>query len=168
MINISSANFTTKVIILWTDKTAPHRANASCWASDYNGKPVSTLGAPRIHRTSYVILVTADALVPNRHQAINNHCVDFYRDYGAIWMALRNTHTLKLECLHFDEIFITGCTGSCQNDNFQCSQWWKFRQNDIFVSVYGVAATKHTIIEGRREGSNLLTSLFTSSRHITQ
>ena len=34
---------------------------------------------------------------------------------------------------HFDEIFITGCTGSwklitgctgsCQNDNFQCSQW---------------------------------------------
>ena len=33
-------------------------------------------------------------------------------------------------------MFITGCTGSCQNDNFQCSQWWKFRQNDdIFVSV---------------------------------
>ena len=34
-------------------------------------------------------------------------------------------------------MFITGCTGSCQNDNFQCSQWWKFRQNDdIFVSVW--------------------------------
>ena len=45
--------------------------------------------------------------------------------------------TLKRKCLHFDEIFITGCTGSCQNDNFQCSQWLKFRQNDdIFVSVY--------------------------------
>ena len=44
--------------------------------------------------------------------------------------------TLKRKCLHFDEIFITGCTESCQNDNFQCSQWWKFRQNDIFVSVY--------------------------------
>ena len=44
--------------------------------------------------------------------------------------------TLKRKCLHFDEIIITGCTGSCQNDNFQCSQWWKFRQNDdIFVSV---------------------------------
>ena len=43
---------------------------------------------------------------------------------------------LKRKCLHFDEIFITGCTGSCQNDNFQCSQWLKFRQNDdIFVSV---------------------------------
>ena len=44
--------------------------------------------------------------------------------------------TLKRKCLHFDEIFITGCTGSCQNDNFQCSQWLKFRQiDDIFVSV---------------------------------
>ena len=43
---------------------------------------------------------------------------------------------LKRKCLHFDEIFITGCTESCQNDNFQCSQWWKFRQNDdISVSV---------------------------------
>ena len=29
-----------------------------------------------------------------------------------------------------------GCTESCQNDNFQCSQWWKFNQNeDITVSV---------------------------------
>ena len=44
--------------------------------------------------------------------------------------------SLKRKCLHFGEIFITGCTGSCQNDNFQCSQWLKFRQNDdIFVSV---------------------------------
>ena len=45
--------------------------------------------------------------------------------------------TLKRKCHHFDEIFITGCTESCQNDNFQCSQWRKFRQNDdISVSVY--------------------------------
>ena len=43
---------------------------------------------------------------------------------------------LKRKCLHFDEIFITGCTESCQNDNFRCSQWWNFHQNDdIFVSV---------------------------------
>ena len=34
------------------------------------------------------------------------------------------------------KLFITGCTGSCQNENFQCSQWWKFRQiGAIFVSV---------------------------------
>ena len=44
--------------------------------------------------------------------------------------------TLKRKCRHFDEILITGCTGSCHFDNFQCSQWLKFRQNeDIFVSV---------------------------------
>ena len=40
------------------------------------------------------------------------------------------SHTLKRKCLHFDEIIITGSTQSCQNDNFQCSQAWKFRQND--------------------------------------
>ena len=44
--------------------------------------------------------------------------------------------TLKRKCRHFDEILITGCTGSCHFDNFQCSQWWKFHQNeDISVSV---------------------------------
>ena len=46
------------------------------------------------------------------------------------------TTALKRKNLHFDEMFIIGCIGSCQNDNFQCNQWWKFRQNDdIFVSV---------------------------------
>ena len=41
------------------------------------------------------------------------------------------------KCHYFDEIFIIGGTGSCQNDNFQCCHWWKFRQNDdIFVSVW--------------------------------
>ena len=45
--------------------------------------------------------------------------------------------TLKLTC-HFDEIPITGCAGSWQFDNFQCRQWWKFRQNEVIsVSVNG-------------------------------
>ena len=33
------------------------------------------------------------------------------------------------------EIFVTGWTGSCHNDNFQCSQWRKSDQNGIFVLV---------------------------------
>ena len=37
---------------------------------------------------------------------------------------------LKRKCRHFDKILITGCTGSCHFDNFQCSQWWKFHQNE--------------------------------------
>ena len=44
-------------------------------------------------------------------------------------------HIMEWKC-HFDEFFVTGCTGSCHFDNFQCNQWWKFHQNDIFVSVY--------------------------------
>ena len=39
--------------------------------------------------------------------------------------------------LIFDKIFIIGCIERCQNDNFQCSQWWKFQQNDnITISVF--------------------------------
>ena len=45
--------------------------------------------------------------------------------------------TLKRKCCHFDEILITDCTESCHFDNFRCSQWLKFRQNDdISVSVH--------------------------------
>ena len=44
-------------------------------------------------------------------------------------MPLQST-TLKRKCCHFDEILITDCTESCHFDNFRCSQWWKFRQND--------------------------------------
>ena len=39
----------------------------------------------------------------------------------------------RKRCCHLNEICITGCTGSCQNDNFQCSQWWKFRENDVIT-----------------------------------
>ena len=55
---------------------------------------------------------------------------------GALDCSIFFRETLKQKCRHFDEIFITGCTESCQNDNFRCSQWLKFHQNDnISVSV---------------------------------
>ena len=32
--------------------------------------------------------------------------------------------------------FVTSCTGGCQNNNFQCSQWWRFgRSDEVSVSV---------------------------------
>ena len=43
--------------------------------------------------------------------------------------------SLKWERCHCDEFFISSHTEGCHNDNFRCSQWWKFRQNDISVSV---------------------------------
>ena len=53
--------------------------------------------------------------------------------------AISRYNALKQKCRHFDEIFITGCTESCQNDNFRCSQWLKFHQNDnISVSVWSL------------------------------
>ena len=32
--------------------------------------------------------------------------------------------------------FFIGLHKSSQKDNFQCSQWWDFHQNDISISVY--------------------------------
>ena len=58
-------------------------------------------------------------------------------------------HTVSKRKCHFDGIFVTDCTGSCQNDNAVkttkdkvvkmttsgASQQWVFRQIDIFVYV---------------------------------
>ena len=53
-----------------------------------------------------------------------------------IWIAISHMwRPLKRKYLHFDATFITCCSGSYQNDKFRCSQWSKFRQNDIFLSV---------------------------------
>ena len=46
-----------------------------------------------------------------------------------------NGASLKQKCCHFDGIFITGCTESCQNYNFQHSQWRKCHQIDVSASM---------------------------------
>ena len=51
------------------------------------------------------------------------------------WLNVRNALKRPRKCLHFDEIIITGSTGSCQNDNFPAvqpvmkisSKWRHFR-----------------------------------------
>ena len=53
-------------------------------------------------------------------------CVPWYYKFHA--------KTLKRKWQHFHKIVVTGYTGSCQNDNFQCSQWWKFHENDNHFS----------------------------------
>ena len=58
------------------------------------------------------------------------HCGGNYR------RTKQTTKCRQWKCRHFAEIFITGYTKSCHLDNFQCSLWWKFHQNDaIFISV---------------------------------
>ena len=59
-----------------------------------------------------------------------------FKTHCAVWLCMSWSYTLKRKCRHFDEILITGCTGSCYFDNFKCSQWWQFHQNeDISLSV---------------------------------
>ena len=55
------------------------------------------------------------------------------------WCAL---NMLKQEC-YFDAISITGCIGSCHFDNFRCSQWWKFHQNDKISVPVRVSLLTH-------------------------
>ena len=77
-----------------------------------------------ILRLSWPVLVKSTGM--------NRGCIDRCQCLLPRW----TTHAV-VKTYTETEIFITGCTGSCQNDNFQCSQWLKFRQNDdIFVSVY--------------------------------
>ena len=64
--------------------------------------------------------------------------------------------TLKRQCCHFDEIFVSGCTRGFHFDKFVCSQLWKFRQNDhIFVFVALGFCGKEC---RSKIGSNLMTS----------
>ena len=69
------------------------------------------------------------------------------KEIGSVTLNPRNlTHnTLTRKC-HLYEIFITGCTGSCHFDNFQCSQWWKFHQNDnSSISVCTLHCSSYTL-----------------------
>ena len=55
-----------------------------------------------------------------------------YKSIISLWL-FQSIHearftSLKRKC-HFDDIFITGHTASCQNDSFQCSQWYKISSN---------------------------------------
>ena len=67
-----------------------------------------------------------------------------YRIWSVVSSDIHNvvdwSSSLKRKC-HFDEIAITGCTGSFHFDNFLCSPRWKSNQNDIIfrVSVCNVA-----------------------------
>ena len=56
---------------------------------------------------------------------INTKCICIGRSMACI-ISVKNLRGISVGGCYFDEIFITGWTGSCQNDNFQCTQWWKF------------------------------------------
>ena len=76
----------------------------------------------RFLRNTDIALLIARPWGRNMISFVNSHHTRFYT-------------LLKRKCVHFDEISLTGCIESCQNDNCRCSQWWKFHQKSIFVSV---------------------------------
>ena len=86
--------------------------------------------------------------------AIYRH-VDNHSDvYSPKFFCYQWCHATQ-KCCHFDKISITACTGSCHCDNFQCSQWWKFCQNDISISVNPVLTRRRNPKWITRSPSNL-------------
>ena len=77
-----------------------------------------------------------------------NDCPSFMNDhdkiglYCSVLRAFPASHTLKQKCCHLDRIFVNGCRTSCQKNNLQCSQWWKFRQKTTSDSVWLIENTK--------------------------
>ena len=61
---------------------------------------------------------------------IRGHCTYMCTSYVADKATISTS--LKQKCRRFDEIFITGGTKSCQNDNFRCSQWLNFIKMTTF------------------------------------
>ena len=71
----------------------------------------------------------------------------FWRDFvfaGGMWTCVISTSILKLIC-YFEEIYIAGYIESCQINNFCCSQWCKFHQNnDRFVLLKAIERLNHS------------------------
>ena len=57
----------------------------------------------------------------------------------------------ETEMALFDDIFVARCIGYYQNDNFLCSQWWKFHQNGISVSVPQAICIANGFAPNRRQ-----------------
>ena len=56
---------------------------------------------------------------------------------GKIWVDCEATDAYtKTECRYVSDIFVTGCTGSCQSDNLQASHDSHDTETDIFATGY--------------------------------
>ena len=60
--------------------------------------------------------------------ALNNQLIELYHWNGNVVIVIKK--------------FFTNCTGSCQSDNFQCSQWQFFFQNNNIIITF---ITKHML-----------------------
>ena len=59
-----------------------------------------------------------------------------------IWLTYTPRSSMKTKGRHIDNLFVTGCTWGCPNDNFGCSQWRECCQyDDLLVSVFGLKSS---------------------------
>ena len=108
---------------VWAFEATPER-----WQSLRNSQLISTIAA--------VNLRSMDGTLNLIGRVIMAHCSD-----TLVYICLIFNSTVHLKNYaqfqpnHWDgnvilANFVSSCTGSCHDDNFPLSQWWKFRQND--------------------------------------
>ena len=56
----------------------------------------------------------------------------------------------EMEGCQFKEIFITGSTRCCQNDNFRYSQWWQFHWKDLISIMVHCLPTNSILLSTPR------------------
>ena len=86
---------------------------------------------------SYQSLERGDIVYSNEHSLITLSTGRLWGIYMLAWdhatVNCCQLQSQKWKCHNGDENFVTDCTNSCQNDNFQCSQWCKFHV--IFITA---------------------------------
>ena len=87
--------------------------------------------------TSIYVIPRIYQYTPGSHEKNKNSQTTHHTLRSILRILGGNTgHYTETEMLLFWRNFHHWLHWSCHFDNFQCSQWWKFRQNDnIFVSV---------------------------------
>ena len=79
-----------------------------------------------------------------RHRAHYDITVMTWRLLIARWCEI----VFVTDSCHFDHI---GCTESCQNDNFPCTHWRIFRQNNISISLISLHLNEHNDTVGQSD-----------------
>ena len=73
-------------------------------------------------------------IVTGLYWPLYNKPVLCFKKIDHVIVRLNSVHWNRNDIYDFDKIFITGCTGSCENDNFWCSQWGT--NFDIMIPPY--------------------------------
>ena len=126
----------------------------NCFVCYFNATSIITI-ANRASQFNCAVVLWVSGLIFRVYRPSNYFCDKVAKRPGAIYHVhsyaiLRQTqtspillqvssldvcfYTLNPKCSHFDDLIVTGCTGSWQNDNLLCSQRREDCQHDSLLA----------------------------------